>query len=131
MIRRSSHHAMIGGVCSGYAISENKPVALVRTFAALTLLCTGGAAAFLYVLAWFFMPKTKAGESDAWDKLSVEDKLLVRKKTNRVIAGVCGALADHFKVDASVVRALAALSFLVGGAGLVAYVFAWAIIPEE
>ena len=56
---------------------------------------------------------------------------LYRSKTNRIIAGVCGGLGDYFKVDPTLIRLLWVLLTLSGGAGLVAYIIAWAIIPEE
>jgi phage shock protein PspC (stress-responsive transcriptional regulator) len=127
MIRRSAKHAVIGGVCSGYAISEKLPVALVRTFAAALLFLTVGGAVILYIAAWIFMPAPLA---DAPEKLPAEDKL-VRKKSRQVIGGVCGALADYFKIDATVLRAIAVISVFVLGTGLFLYFFAWVVIPEE
>ncbi len=127
MIRRSSKFAMLGGVCSGYAISEKLPVALVRSFAAILLFYTVGGAALLYLAAWILMPAPAEG---AAEHLPAEEKL-VRKKSNQVIGGVCGAFASYFKVDPTLVRILAVISVFVVGTGLFLYVFAWAIIPEE
>lgn len=118
---------MIGGVCSGYAISEKLPVALVRTFAAILVFYTVGGAALLYLAAWILMPAPMEGESE---KLPAEDKL-VRKKGNQVIGGVCGAFAEYFKFDATVLRVIAVVSVFIAGTGLLLYLFAWAIIPEQ
>lgn len=127
MIRRSSAHAVIGGVCSGYAISEKMPVALVRTFAAALMFFTVGGAVLLYIAAWILMPAPAEGDSE---KLPAED-LLVRRKKNQVIGGVCGALADYFKMDATLLRVLAVILVFVLGTGLFLYFFAWIVIPEE
>jgi phage shock protein PspC (stress-responsive transcriptional regulator) len=56
---------------------------------------------------------------------------LTRSRTDRYIAGVCGGLGAHFHVDPLIFRiGFAALTF-AGGAGLVLYVLAWVLVPEE
>lgn len=56
---------------------------------------------------------------------------LTRSAGNRVIAGVCGGLGAHFRVDPVIVRiAFVALSF-AGGLGIVLYVAGWVLIPES
>ncbi|HET7173597.1 MAG TPA: PspC domain-containing protein [Nocardioidaceae bacterium] len=50
---------------------------------------------------------------------------LRRSATDRVIAGVCGGLAQHLEVDATVLRLLMVVAFFVtGGAITLAYVAA-------
>jgi phage shock protein PspC (stress-responsive transcriptional regulator) len=58
---------------------------------------------------------------------------LYRSKNNRIIAGVCGGIGEYFKIDPTLVRLLWLLfSVVTGGVGgVVAYVIAWIIIPEE
>jgi phage shock protein C len=56
---------------------------------------------------------------------------LYRSKTNRQVAGVCGGLADHFNVDATLVRVLFVVLAVLGGSGLLLYVAMWIIIPKE
>lgn len=59
-------------------------------------------------------------------------KILVRKRNGRMIAGVCAGLADYLGSDVTLVRVIvAAIAVLTGGAGILAYLVAWAIIPEE
>lgn len=58
-------------------------------------------------------------------------KRLYRSVNNRVIAGVCGGLGNYLNVDPVLLRVLWAVFFLAGGAGLLAYIIAWIIIPEE
>jgi len=55
---------------------------------------------------------------------------LVRARSNRKLAGVCGGLATAADLDPTLVRAAVALSLLAGWPVL-AYLFAWLIIPEE
>ncbi len=59
-------------------------------------------------------------------------KRLYRSRTKRIIAGVCGGIAEYFNIDTTIVRLLWLLLTVVsGGTGLVAYIIAWVIIPEE
>jgi phage shock protein C len=55
---------------------------------------------------------------------------LLRSADDRMIAGVCGGLAAYLGVDAAIVRVAAVVLALTGGAAIIAYVVAWAIIPE-
>jgi len=48
-----------------------------------------------------------------------------------MIAGVCGGIAEYFDVDSTLVRLLAVLIVLLGGAGVVAYIIAWIIVPKN
>jgi phage shock protein C len=58
-------------------------------------------------------------------------KRLYRSKTNKIIAGVCGGIAEYSNIDPTIVRLLWLLFSLIWGTGLVAYIIAWIIIPEE
>ena len=59
-------------------------------------------------------------------------KVLARARKGRMIAGVCAGLADYFGWDVTLVRVIVAvIAVLTGGAGVLAYLVAWAIIPEE
>jgi phage shock protein PspC (stress-responsive transcriptional regulator) len=59
-------------------------------------------------------------------------KVLVRKRDNRIIAGVCAGLAEYVGMDVNLLRVIVALiSLFTVGTGVLAYVIAWAVIPEE
>ena len=59
-------------------------------------------------------------------------KVLVRKRDGRMVAGVCAGLADYFGSDVTLLRVIVAcIAVITGGAGILAYLVAWAIIPEE
>src|SRR5919201_504176 len=55
---------------------------------------------------------------------------LVRARRHRKLAGVCGGLATAAGVDPTLVRVAVGLSFLAGWP-ILAYLFAWLVIPEE
>ena len=56
---------------------------------------------------------------------------ITRSGDDRVVAGVCGGLADYTGVDPVVFRVVFAVAALLGGAGLAAYATAWLLIPDE
>lgn len=56
-------------------------------------------------------------------------KKLYRSTENRVIAGVCGGIAEYFDIGPTLVRLAWVLFCVLGGSGLLAYIIA-AIIPE-
>ena len=58
-------------------------------------------------------------------------KRLYRSKKDRIIAGVCGGIAEYFKVDSTPIRLLWAIFILFGGFGILAYLIAWIVIPEN
>ncbi|HHV78839.1 MAG TPA: PspC domain-containing protein [Firmicutes bacterium] len=58
-------------------------------------------------------------------------KKLYRSRHNKVIAGVCGGLAEYFGVDVVVVRLIWVLLALMGGPGVLGYIIAWLIMPLE
>jgi len=56
---------------------------------------------------------------------------LYRSRENRVIAGVCGGVAEYFRLDPVLVRIVWVLAVFVKGLGLLAYVLCWIIVPEK
>jgi phage shock protein C len=59
-------------------------------------------------------------------------RVLVRGRQGRLLAGVCVGIADYLSVDVTVVRVIVAVvAFFTGGAGVLAYLVAWALIPDE
>ncbi|WP_168626773.1 PspC domain-containing protein [Cryobacterium sp. BB307] len=57
--------------------------------------------------------------------------ILSRPRTDRVIAGVCAAIARRFGWNVTAVRVLTALSILLPGPQVVAYIVLWVLIPSD
>ncbi|MCX6150770.1 MAG: PspC domain-containing protein [Ignavibacteriales bacterium] len=65
-------------------------------------------------------------DEDASQKISEENKLvqpkrLFRSRTNKIIFGVCGGLADYFNLDPIIFQLFFILSLILGGWGIVIY----------
>jgi phage shock protein C len=59
-------------------------------------------------------------------------KRLIRPRQGRKIAGVCAGFAEYFDIDVTLVRVVLLVSIFVGaGLGLIAYVVAWIVMPDE
>lgn len=59
-------------------------------------------------------------------------KHLYRSTDNKMIAGVCGGIAEYFNIDPVIVRLVAVLLLLPGGLpGFIPYIIMWVIVPQK
>jgi phage shock protein PspC (stress-responsive transcriptional regulator) len=58
------------------------------------------------------------------------EKKLQRSQTDKILAGVCGGLAEYFDIEAVWVRLAFALAFIFAGSGVLIYIVLWIIMPE-
>ena len=58
-------------------------------------------------------------------------KKLYRSRTERMIAGVCGGLAEYFDIDPTLVRLIEIALTLAGGSGVLAYIIFWFVVPQK
>jgi phage shock protein C len=56
---------------------------------------------------------------------------LERPREGRKVAGVCLGVARHLDIDVTLMRILWVLTAFLGLGGVVAYIVAWVIMPEE
>ncbi|EKD54477.1 MAG: stress-responsive transcriptional regulator [uncultured bacterium] len=64
--------------------------------------------------------------------ISNKPKRLYRSRQQRVLAGVCGGVAEYFNVDPTWVRIGFILLCLLGlGAFILVYVIFWLIVPNS
>jgi phage shock protein C len=61
----------------------------------------------------------------------IKEKKLYRSQENRMIAGICGGIGEYFEIDPNLIRILWMMFSLAGGAGVLAYIAAYVIIPER
>lgn len=73
------------------------------------------------------MQKIKVEEGDK----NMEQKKLLRSVDNRMVCGVCGGIGKYFNIDPTLIRLVWVLASVVGGSGLLVYIIAAIIIPEE
>ena len=61
-----------------------------------------------------------------------QKKALRRSKSNRILAGVCGGLAEFFGISSFWFRLALIIAFIPGGVpGILIYLLLWMVIPGE
>lgn len=63
--------------------------------------------------------------------MDTNTKRFYRSQNERMIAGVCGGVAEYFDIDPTLVRLLFVVFALAGGPGLIAYFVMMLIVPEN
>ena len=58
-------------------------------------------------------------------------KRLYKSSTDKKVCGECGGIANYFDVAPTVIRLIWVIFTLVGGSGLIAYIIAAIIMPDE
>ncbi len=59
------------------------------------------------------------------------EKRLYRSRSQRMLAGVCGGIAEYFNVDPTLIRLAWVIFAFLGGTGVLAYIIAAIIIPLD
>lgn len=63
--------------------------------------------------------------------MATSPKRLYRSRNDRMLAGVCGGIADYLGADPTVVRIVTVVVALLPGPAILAYLAAWLLVPEE
>jgi phage shock protein C len=61
----------------------------------------------------------------------MEKRRILRSRSERMIAGVCGGLAAYFNIDPLIVRLGFALLAMMNGVGIMLYLLLWLLLPNE
>lgn len=61
----------------------------------------------------------------------MEQKRLYRSRSQRMVCGVCGGIAEYFNIDPTLIRLAWVLFALSAGSGILAYIIAAIVIPDE
>lgn len=62
---------------------------------------------------------------------SLARRQLVRPRLGRKIAGVCLGFSEYFDIDVTLVRVVWLVTALMTGFGIIPYIIAWIVVPEE
>jgi phage shock protein PspC (stress-responsive transcriptional regulator) len=65
------------------------------------------------------------------DMSNLAGKKLERPLAGRWVAGVAAGFAAYFDLDATLIRVIFAVTAFIGGIGIVVYLAAWLLVPEE
>ena len=56
---------------------------------------------------------------------------VVKSRTNKMLTGVCGGIGELLGIDPTIIRLIWAALSLAGGTGIILYIIAAVIIPED
>ena len=71
--------------------------------------------------------KRKMNQREVFDM----NKKLYKSKVDKKFAGVCGGVAEYFDLDSTIVRLVAILLIFGWGSGLLAYIIAALVMPDN
>ena len=129
-LTRSRTERTCAGVCGGLAEYIDWDPTIVRLLWVLALFLSGGMALFAYLVFWIVMPESPAyAHADAG---IARGQRLTRSRDERMLAGVCGGLAEYLGMDTTLMRVLwVVATFISGGVTLIAYPVFWLVMPES
>jgi phage shock protein C len=85
---------------------------------------------FSVIGAIIYLIVNSSGKKEIF-KTNYSSNRLTRSRTDKIIAGVCGGIANYFKIDPVFVRLAFVLLVLLKGSGILIYIIAWIIMPLE
>ena len=129
-LMRSRADRTMAGVCGGLADYIDWDPTIVRLLWIFALFLSGGMALFAYLVLWIVMPEAPAYGDTAPPYAG--GMRLTRSRGERMMAGVCGGLAEFLGMDTTLMRVLwVVATFISGGLTLVAYPIFWLVMPES
>ncbi len=129
-LMRSRADRTCAGVCGGLAAYIDWDPTIVRLLWILAIFLTSGMALFAYIVFWFVMPEAPA-YAHTEEEFTRENRL-TRSRDERMLAGVCGGLAEFLGMDTTLMRVLwVVATFISGGVTLIAYPVFWLVMPES
>jgi len=64
--------------------------------------------------------------------MTKQKKLYRTRGKDRMIAGVCGGIAEYLDADPTIIRLIAVLLLVFGfGSAFIAYLIMWLVVPEK
>ncbi len=117
----------ICGVCAGIADYFNVDPTIVRV-AVVAIACITAIipALIVYFVVALVLPKPPENYYQIYNNTSKR----ITKSNDKKICGVCGGIAEYFRVDPTIIRLIFALVMLFFGYGLVIYIACAIIFPS-
>jgi phage shock protein C len=89
-------------------------------------------AAFLIIIGLYLLMNRKKKEDTESETFEINGKKLYRSKIQKMLAGVCGGIAEYFEMDVSIIRILwAIITIASAGFGILIYILMIIIFPER
>ncbi len=121
-LHRSVNNKMIAGICGGIAETLNIYPLIVRLIFLISILL-GLSGLFVYIILWIILPVRNYN-------ISFKSNFY-RPLNDRLLGGVCMAIARSIKIDVSIIRILFIVTSLFFGSGFLIYLILWIAVPSE
>ena len=125
---RSRSDRMIAGICGGLGNYLQIDATVIRLMFVFFWLSTGIIPLTLaYLIAIIIIPLEPLGTE------IMPHRRFLRSRKNKMIAGICGGIAETWDIDPTVIRLITVfVCFLTGLLpGVLIYCIGWAIIPQQ
>ena len=88
-------------------------------------------ATFLIIIGFYLLYNRKKKDDTDTDSFEIKGKKLYRSRSQKMLAGVCGGIAEYFEIDVSIIRILwAIITIASAGFGILIYILMIIIFPE-
>lgn len=121
---RDSERKILGGVAAGLAHYFGIDPLWIRLLLIIVVSGSGGLLIIAYIIMWVVVPESSELEEDQ------SLKKMFRNPEDKIFGGVASGMAAYFGTDALVLRFAFVLLTILGGAGIIAYIVLWIIVPE-
>ena len=121
---RSRNDRVLAGLAGGLAEYLGWDSVWLRLLLAFLVLAGIGSPIVLYMIAWLIVPRNPELSDLGRNRLH-------RSASQRMIAGICGGIAESTGSDPTIVRLIAAVLLLSGGIALPFYLLAWLVMPLQ
>lgn len=95
------------------------------------LMSLAAGAAIGYFLFQFAVKGRSSAEEDGSGEAGAQRGRLHKSSREKMVAGVCGGIAEYLNADPTIVRLVTILLVLGWGSGLLAYIVCAIVMPEE
>ena len=122
-LHRSETNKLLGGVCGGLGESLGIEAIYLRLLFVFFAFYVGNGL-LVYLILWIILPVQ-------FVDTPADQRRLYRSRSDRLVSGVCGGLAQNLNADPSIIRLAFAGLTLFGGGGILIYLLLWITMPEE
>ena len=123
----SASDRKIAGVCGGMGESTGVQSDIIRAVFLVSILA-GGMGIIFYLILWMVLPKLDFGAENQNRSIF---SILRRSKSEKMLAGVCGGIAEYLDWDVSIIRLLLIVIVFAEAVGIPVYIILWILMPME
>lgn len=125
---RSRSDRVLAGICGGLGSYFEIDSTIIRLVFSFLWIITGIFPLTIgYLLGILIIPL------ELIDQKTTYHRFFYRSQQNKMFAGICGAIAESWDIDPTIIRFVAVILALLTGIvpGILIYCFGWILIPQK